>query len=77
MRSVPGGVDAVDRTSGHVESCPGTFRLRQDSRTGMVCGEIPQPPLFRGRHETLGRELLAWSWGLFWGLALRVFWNRG
>ena len=34
----PGGVDAVDRTGGHVESCPGTFRLRQGSRSGMVCG---------------------------------------
>jgi hypothetical protein len=29
------GVDAVDRTSGHVEPCPGTFRLRQGSRSGM------------------------------------------
>jgi hypothetical protein len=42
----PDGVDAVDRTSGHIESCLGTFRLRQDSRSNMVCGEIPHHALF-------------------------------
>jgi hypothetical protein len=46
-RLFPGRVDAVDRTSGHVESCSGTFRLRQGSYSGMVCGEIPQPILFK------------------------------
>jgi hypothetical protein len=42
----PGKVEAVDRTNGHVESCPGTFQARQGSRSGMVCGEIPQYALF-------------------------------
>jgi hypothetical protein len=71
----PGGVDAVDLTRVHVESCPGTFsRLRQDSRLGMVCGEIPQHALLRGRmkHPNVnsshgpGDCSAAWLHGSFW-----------
>jgi hypothetical protein len=45
----PGGVDAVDRTGGPVKVVAPDFdvRLRQGSRSSMVCGEIPQPILFK------------------------------
>jgi hypothetical protein len=40
----PWGADAVDRTGGHVNivAPDDDLRLRQDSRSSMVCGEIPQ-----------------------------------
>jgi hypothetical protein len=47
----PGGVDAVDRTDGHVKIVEPDFdlQLRQSSRSGMVWGEIRRHALLRGR----------------------------
>jgi hypothetical protein len=44
----PGEVEALDRTSGHIRVVAPDFdlQLRQGSRSGMVCGEIPQHALF-------------------------------
>jgi hypothetical protein len=52
------------------------FRLRQDSRSSMVCRENLQPALFEARHETLEREQPAWSERLFCVLASPIFWNE-